>query len=893
MSIRNLDHLFAPSSIALIGASKRAGSIGAVVARNLFHSGFQGPVMPVNPNHKAIEGVLTYPDVASLPMTPDLAVIATPPPTIPGLIADLAQRGTKAAVIITAGFGEGGDAAGHALRQEMLAAARPTTLRIVGPNCIGVLAPRSGLNASFAHIQPLPGHLAFVAQSGAIVTSVLDWATARSIGFSHFASLGDMADVDFGDLLDYLANQIEVRGILLYIEAVTEARKFMSAARAASRLKPVIVIKSGRSPAAARAVASHTGALAGRDAVYDAAFRRAGMLRVHDIGGLFGAVETMGLDLKVTGERLAILTNGGGVGVMATDALMDYGGQLAELSEETMSALNAVLPRTWSHGNPVDIIGDAPGARYGAALEILLKDRNADAVLVLNCPTAIASGTEAASAVIATVGGKRHSVLTSWLGESAAAESRRMFSQNRIPTYFTPERAVRAFIDIVNYRRNQTALTETPPSIPEAFVPDVAAARRIIAGALKAGREWLSEVEAKAVLEAYAVPVVPTRAVADPSAAAEMATTLGFPAALKILSDEITHKSDVGGVALDLPTADAVQAAAEAMLKRIAERVGPVAVDGFTVQPMVQRPGAFELIVGASEDPQFGPVILFGHGGTAAEVLNDTALALPPLNMHLAREAIARTRVFKLLQGFRGRPEASLDDIALTLIKIAQLVIDCAEVVELDINPLLADENGVIALDARIRVRASEVDGTRRLAIRPYPKELEEVLELPDGRSFLLRPVRPEDEPAFHELFSRLSPGGHPHALLRAQEGAEPSARGAPDPDRLRPRDGAGPGRARRARQERGLRRGPSRRRSRRRARRVRDHAAQRHRRPRPRPVADATHHRLRAPPRACARSSATSCRENRPMLKVCELFKFTRAMNPDEPGVVQVRLKL
>ncbi|HSO42661.1 MAG TPA: acetate--CoA ligase family protein, partial [Rhodospirillales bacterium] len=680
MSIRNLEYLFNPSSVALIGASKRSGSIGAVVARNLFHSGFQGPVMPVNPNHKAIEGVLTYPDVASLPIAPDLAVIATPPPAVPGLIAALAARGTKAAVVISAGFGEGGDAVGHALAQDMLAAAKPATLRIVGPNCIGVLAPRSGLNASFAHIQPKAGHLAFVAQSGAIVTTVLDWATARSIGFSHFASLGDMADVDFGDLLDYLAGEIEVRGILLYIEAITHARKFMSAARAAARLKPVIVIKSGRSPAAAKAVASHTGAMAGSDAVYDAAFRRAGMLRVHDIGGLFGAVETMGLGLKVTGDRLAILTNGGGIGVMATDALMDYGGQLAELSAETMRALDAVLPPTWSRSNPVDIIGDAPGERYAAALEVLLEDRNADAILVLNCPTAIASGSEAARAVIATVGGKRHSVLTSWLGEDAAAEARRLFAENHIPTYFTPERAVRAFIDIVNYRRNQAALTETPPSIPEDFVPDVGAARKVIADVLADGREWLSEVEAKAVLEAYAIPVVPTRAVADPAAAAAMAERLGFPAALKILSKEITHKSDVGGVALDLPTADAVRVAAEAMLERIAERVGPVEIDGFAIQPMIQRPNAFELIVGASEDPQFGPVILFGHGGTAAEILNDTALALPPLNMHLAREAIARTSVYKLLLGFRGRPRASLDDVALTLIKISQLVIDFAEV---------------------------------------------------------------------------------------------------------------------------------------------------------------------------------------------------------------------
>ena len=892
MSIRNLEYLFNPSSVALIGASKRPGSIGAVVARNLFHSGFQGPVMPVNPNHKAIEGVLTYPDVASLPTTPDLAVIATPPPAVPGLIAALAARGTKAAVVISAGFGEGGDAAGQALAQEMLAAAKPATLRIVGPNCIGVLAPRSGLNASFAHIQPKAGHLAFVAQSGAIVTTVLDWATARSIGFSHFASLGDMADVDFGDLLDYLAGEVEVRGILLYIEAINHARKFMSAARAAARLKPVIVIKSGRSPAAAKAVASHTGAMAGSDAVYDAAFRRAGMLRVHDIGGLFGAVETMGLGLKVTGDRLAILTNGGGIGVMATDALMDYGGQLAELSGETMRALDAVLPETWSRSNPVDIIGDAPGERYAAALEVMLQDPNADAILVLNCPTAIASGSDAARAVIATVGGKRHSVLTSWLGEDAAAEARRLFAENHIPTYFTPERAVRAFIDIVNYRRNQKALTETPPSIPEDFVPDTAAARKIIAQALADGREWLSEVEAKAVLEAYAVPVVPTRAVADPAAAAAMAEKLGFPAALKILSKEITHKSDVGGVALDLPTADAVRAAAEAMLQRVAERVGPVAIEGFAIQPMIQRPNAFELIVGASEDPQFGPVVLFGHGGTAAEILGDTALALPPLNMHLAREAIARTNVYKLLLGFRGRPRAALDDVALTLIKISQLVIDFAEVVELDINPLLADAKGVMALDARIRVRQVSEAPAKRLAIRPYPKELEEELTLPDGRTFFLRPVRPEDEPAFQRLFARLSPEDirmrffapkkaltHPlaarltqidydreMALVLAEAGmpGKSEVYGAvhlsADPD------GEKAEYAIMLRSDLvGLGLGPLL------MRRIIDYARN----------------------RGIKEIFGDVLRENRPMLKVCEVFRFTRSTKTDEPGVVEVRLPL
>ncbi|MGZ9106855.1 MAG: acetate--CoA ligase family protein, partial [Rhodoplanes sp.] len=509
MSVRNLDSLFKPRSVALIGASKEPRSIGAVVAHNLFNSGFDGPIMPVNPRHRAIEGVLTYPDAQALPEVPDLAVIATPPPTVPKLVAELGERGTRAVVVITAGFGEGSDSAGKDLRQQLLDAARPHMLRIVGPNCLGVMVPKVGLNASFAHASPLRGHLAFVAQSGAIVTSVLDWANTRGIGFSHFVSLGDMIDVDFGDMLDYLAADPEIRGILLYIEAISHARKFMSAARAAARVKPVIVVKAGRTAAGARAASSHTGALAGTDAIYDAAIRRAGMLRVLDLGGLFGAVETLGMGRTPRGDRLAILTNGGGLGVMAADSLIDFGGRLAELSDETKEALDAFLPPTWSHGNPVDIIGDASGERYARSLDVLLKDKGTDAVLVLNCPIAIASGMDAAQAVVGAVGKSRTCILTSWLGEEAAREARQLFGENQIPTYFTPERAVRAFLDMVNYRRNQEALMETPPSISEDFEPDTAAARKIIERALEHQDKWLTEADSKAVLSAYGIPITP------------------------------------------------------------------------------------------------------------------------------------------------------------------------------------------------------------------------------------------------------------------------------------------------------------------------------------------------------------------------------------------------
>jgi acetyltransferase len=757
MSVRNLDALLKPRAVALVGASRRAGSVGRVLAANLFNSGFDGPVMPVTPTHRSVEGVLAYRSLAELPETPDLCVIATPPDTVPGLVSEAAARGARAAVVITAGFS--GDQRGRELQQAMLEAAQPHLLRIVGPNCLGIMVPGAGLNASFAHLHPRRGGIAFIAQSGAVLTSVLDWADARGIGFSHLLSVGDMSDVDFGDLLDYLAIDAETRAILLYIEAVTHARKFLSAARAASRIKPVIVIKAGRRAEGAQAAASHTGALAGSDAAYEAAFRRAGMLRVANLDELFDAVETLALARPVQGNRLAILSNGGGIGVLATDALVAAGGKLAELAPATIEALDRVLPRIWSKANPIDIIGDADGGRYAKSLEILLGDKGADAVLILNCPTAIASSTEAAQAVIETLRGADRCVLTSWLGEATAREARRRFSAARIPSYDTPGAAVRAFMHMVDYRHNQEMLTQTPPSIPRRFSPDIDRVRGIVTAALSTEREWLTEPEAKDVLDAYGIPVVPTHIAETPQAAAALAAQTFGPVALKIHSPDITHKSDVGGVALDLETPGAVAEAATRMLARVRETKPGARIEGFTVQPMVRRPGAHELIVGVSEDRQFGPLILFGQGGTAVEVLEDTALALPPLNMHLAREVMERTRVHQLLKGYRGRPGVAFEALALTLVKVSQLVIDIDELAELDINPLLADEYGVVALDARVRVRpAPPGPPAQRLAIRPYPKRLERLFVLPDGRELILRPVRPEDEPQFQELFSHLSP---------------------------------------------------------------------------------------------------------------------------------------
>lgn len=759
MSVRNLDAIFRPKAVALIGASTRPNAIGHVIAQNLMAGGFEGPVMPVNPNHSAVGGVLCYPDVARLPMTPDLAVICTSPQTVPGLIGELGQRGTRGAVVISAGFNELGSAEGKALQQAILDAARPKLMRIIGPNCIGVISTPAKLNASFAHLNAKPGHVAFVAQSGAMLTTVLDWATARGIGFSHLVSLGDMTDVDFGDMLDFLAADADTHSILLYVEAITEARKFMSAARAAARTKPVIVIKAGRHAASAKAALSHTGALAGVDAVYDAAFRRAGLLRVLDLDELFAAVEILGTTRRLPGDKLAILTNGGGVGVLATDALLDRDGTLAELAAETIQALDAVLPPTWSRGNPVDIIGDAPPKRYADALSILLKAREVDGVLVLNCPTAVASSSGAARAVIATAEAADSTVLTNWLGAGAAEESRTMFAAAGLPTFETPDEAVRGFSYLTRYRRGQEILLEVPASAADAFVPDEAAARAVIAGALAAKQSWLDEGQVSAIFQAYRIPAARSVVVASIDDAVRQARDFAGPIALKIHSPDVMHKSDIGGVMLDLRAGD-IAGACKEMLARVSAAAPNARLAGFVLQEMILRPNAHELIVGLTVDALFGPVLLFGRGGVSVEVVADRALALAPLNLMLAQDLIAHTRVYKELKGYRAHPAADLDAIALTLVKLSQLACDLDEVVELDINPLLADETGVIGVDARIHVTplAANAKRSSRLAIRPYPKELEGEEEVPVLGPVLIRPIRPEDAAALARFSQKLSP---------------------------------------------------------------------------------------------------------------------------------------
>ncbi|MEX2524764.1 MAG: bifunctional acetate--CoA ligase family protein/GNAT family N-acetyltransferase [Gammaproteobacteria bacterium] len=756
MSVLNLNYLLKPESVALIGASDKPGSLGHVVFRNLLAGGFEGPVWPVNPKYDQVQNQTCYKDIDALPAGPDLAIIATPAATVPGIVRQLGERGTRAVVVLSAGFRE--DHNGGVLEQDLLDAAKPYGLRILGPNCVGLLLPNLGLNASFAHTDSLPGKLALISQSGALCTTILDWAKSRGIGFSHFISLGNGSDVDFGDLLDYLGNDPTTSGILLYIESIKEARKFMSAARATARNKPVIVIKSGREKEGAKAATSHTGALAGSDDVFATAIRRAGMLRVYTIEDLFGAVETLARARRVRGNRLAILTNGGGPGVLATDALINGGGRLAEFSEQTIGDLDKVLPPTWSRGNPVDIIGDGGAERYVAALRILLKDKNYDAVLVMLVPTAIIDNTEVARAITNEIKQTGKPVFTCWMGAEAVEQARRHFKEEGIPGYDTPDAAVDAFLQMVEYDANQKALMQTPRSIPEDFTPDRDAARAVLARALDEERDVLTEPEAKDVLRAYGIPVVDTRVAKDVDDAVRIADDIGYPVALKILSPDISHKSDVGGVLLDIESGNLLRYAAEGMLSRM-RRLQPEAhIEGFTVQQMADRPHAHELIIGSMTDPVFGPVLLFGKGGTAVEIVNDKAVALPPLNMALADDLMGRTRIIRELQGYRDTAAADLDAIRLTLLKISQLIIDHPQIQELDINPLFADNKGVLALDARIKVARSNRPGTERLAIRPYPQELEEWITDKTGKRILLRPIRPEDEDAHHRLFRRLSP---------------------------------------------------------------------------------------------------------------------------------------
>jgi acetyltransferase len=764
MSLYALDAVFRPRSVALVGASPRERSVGRAILRNLREAGFAGPMGVVNPRHASIEGVASVARLAALPFQPDLVIVSSPVETVPDVIADAAAAGARAAIIVTAGLGQG---PGSRLAQ-VEAIARAQGLRIVGPNCLGVMSPHARLNASFAAGAPLAGDLALVSQSGAIASGLVEWGRARGVGFSAVVSLGDAVDVDGGDLLDWFAQDPRTRAILLYIESIRDARKFMSAARAAARAKPVVVVKSGRHAQGARAAATHTGALAGSDAVYDAAFRRAGLLRVMALDELFAAAETLGHLRSAPGRRLAILTNGGGIGVLAVDRLVDMGGTLATLDDATIARLDPLLPPTWSRANPIDVIGDADAQRYAASLEALLASPDNDAVLAMHVPTALSSSLETATAVADLLaarprGAGHKPVLGVWVGAGEDATAR--LDAAGVPTYATEADAVRGYMYLVRHQEAQRALMETPPSLPEDFEVDAAGARAVVEAALAAGRRWLDPLEVAALLRAYAIPATPVALAADPAQAEAVAAPMlaaGTPVALKILSPDIVHKSDVDGVRLNLASGAAVREAAEAILARARALRPDARIDGVTVHPMVVKPKARELIVGLADDPTFGPVVVFGRGGTAVEVIDDKALALPPLDLRLAHELIARTRVSRILKAYRDVPAADERAVALVLVKLAQLAADLPEVRELDINPLLADRDGVVVVDARVAIAPCEPAPQRgpwhsRMVVRPYPSDWERMVDLAHDERMFVRPVRPEDEALFRDFFGRIS----------------------------------------------------------------------------------------------------------------------------------------
>ncbi|WP_112663730.1 bifunctional acetate--CoA ligase family protein/GNAT family N-acetyltransferase [Microvirga flavescens] len=764
MSTYRLDKLLSPRSVAVIGASPREGSVGLTFLRNLREGGFEGAIYPVNPRHKEIDGKPCFEKVSRLPEVPDLVIIAVPPEKVPDLVDEAGRTGAAAAIVATAGMSYGPGS----LADRARIAARKYGMRLLGPNCIGVIAPRARLNASFASRSVKAGDLALISQSGTVAGAIVEWAGHRRIGFSAMVSLGDKVDVDFSDCMDYFAADSATRAILLYIESITDARKFMSAARAAARTKPVVVIKSGRHALGAKAAATHTGALAGEDAVYDAAFRRAGLLRVLDLDQLFAAAETLGRQKPFPGNRLAILTNGGGIGVLAVDRLIDLGGRLAEISDETMTKLDAILPASWSHANPVDIVGDADAARFAHALEALLADPENDAILVLNVPMALAGASQAAEAIADVVkkdrakSYRKKPVFTAWLSEDEA--SSRIFEAAQIPHYTTEADAVRGFLQLVRYRDAQSELMETPDDLPHDFAPDVVGARAVVEKAIAEGRTWLDPLEINTLLSAYDVPFASLTLAKTAEEAVEAARPILAEAgavALKILSPDILHKTDIGGVKLDLTTEAAVMSAASDILDRAARLRPDARVTGMIVQPMIRRPKARELIAGLADDPSFGSVIVFGRGGTAVEVINDKALALPPLDLKLADDLIARTRVSRILKAYRDVPAADETAVALVLVKLAQLAADIPEIRELDINPLLADQDGVIAVDAHAVVAPlapNERKGHPRFAVRSYPKEWERRFSLRDGRRIFVRPVRPEDEGEFLRFFQQITP---------------------------------------------------------------------------------------------------------------------------------------
>jgi acetyltransferase len=758
MKMGHIQVMFNPKTIALIGATEKEGAVGRTILENLLRSK-ERRIFPINPHTSKVLDVESYPTIAGVPEHVDLTVVATPARSVPEVVEECGQAGVEGVVIISAGFKEIGEE-GKRLESEIDRIRKKYGMRILGPNCLGFVRPALDLNATFLRGKPPAGNIAFISQSGALGSAILDWAVSAGIGFSMFASLGSMIDIDFGDMIDFLGDDEATRSILIYMEGVGNARKFMSAARGFARRKPIIILKPGRFAESARAAHSHTGAMAGDDAVYEAAFRRAGIVRVGEIAELFDAAEVLDSKRLPAGPRLAIVTSAGGPGVMATDALIHLGGELSQLSDESMKQLNAFLPPYWSKANPVDVLGDATVDRFTKALTICLSDPMTDGALVIYVPMDSAPSTQLAQAVADSVKNAWKPVIATWMGGKDVEEGRHIFIENSIPNYDTPEEAVRTYVNMCRYKRHLDQLYETPDELPAQKAPSKDHLKELLKMALKEGRKLLNEEESKDFLMTYGIPVTMPQLAQGPEAAVSIAEKVGYPVVIKVVSPDISHKTDVGGVVMGIDSSVALKEAYEKLLQRVKERAPAAAIEGVVVEKMVTDVD-YELILGAKKDKDFGSVILFGMGGTTAEFIKDFSIGLPPLNQTLAKMLMQDTKVYKMLQGFRGKPPADFEGIEEILVNFSNLIVDFPEIAEIDINPLAISNGKASALDARIIIDKN-YDATGRspyphLIITPYPTKYITPWQLLEGTEVLLRPIRPEDEPAEHEMLSSLS----------------------------------------------------------------------------------------------------------------------------------------
>jgi len=758
----NLDKIFNPKSVAVIGASDEEGSVGYALMKNFIELGFQGELYPVNLRKTEVLGRKAYQTVAQIGQPVDLAVIATPAKTVPEVLEQCGKAGISGIIIISAGFKEIG-AEGKELEENISETKKKYGMRIVGPNCLGVIRPNIRLNATFISKMPKPGNIAFISQSGALGSAILDWAMHENIGFSNFVSLGSMIDVDFGDLIDYFGTDPKTRSILMYIEGITDARKFMSAARHFARTKPIIVVKAGKFTESARAAASHTGSLTGEDMIYDKAFKRAGMVRVDEIADLFNCAEVLGTQPLPKGPNLAIITNAGGPGVMATDALIGQGGTLAKLSPKTMETLNSTLPSFWSRGNPIDILGDAKADRYRAVVEACLDDENVDGILIIYTAQAVAQPVEVAKSIVDLVKSRSYhnkTILTSFMGYGTVEEANRIFSENSIPTYSTPEQAIKTYQYMYQYKRNLELLYETPEELPVDVVPPKRPLMTIMRNVAMENREILTEAEAKDFLDYYNFPVVKAKVAQTENEVVLLASQVGYPVVLKILSPQIVHKTEAGGVVLDINNEAEVRAAFNHIIEKAKEYDPKAKILGVSVQPMIKKRG-YEVIIGAKADPLFGPVILFGMGGVGVELFRDFTIGIPPLNQTLARRMMEETKVYQLLKGYRNVPPANIRLLEELIVRFSQMLVDFPQLKEVDINPLFINEKEAFAFDARIVIDRQRVftklEPHQHLVITPYPKKYETMWKLRDGRTVILRPIKPEDEPLWLEMFQNFS----------------------------------------------------------------------------------------------------------------------------------------